>query len=270
MKKLIVTADDFGYSRHVNKAVIRCFREGIATSTSLIANTGYFYESVKLLKKSRNLEIGIHVNLTEFKPLAKTKRLTDKDGHFYDKNLWHLGYCNAVDKKELENEIEMQILKALSSGLKIMHINGHNHVHIFPNVIDAVVKLAKKYGIGCVRVPNDSGHSGNTVEHGIKRIMDRLSKTAKIKILKNRLKTTDAFYGALNIHDMDLNRLSEILKSIKHGTSELMVHPAYADEKGDSFHQSGQREKEIELLTSNKTKNLIKKLKIQLTSFSKI
>ena len=66
MKKLIVTADDFGYSRNVNKAIIRCFRNGIVTSTSLLANTKYFDESVKLLKLNKNLDVGMHINLTEF------------------------------------------------------------------------------------------------------------------------------------------------------------------------------------------------------------
>ncbi|MGH9864633.1 MAG: ChbG/HpnK family deacetylase, partial [Candidatus Acidiferrales bacterium] len=38
MKRLIVNADDFGYTRGVNAGIVRAFREGIVTSTTLMAN----------------------------------------------------------------------------------------------------------------------------------------------------------------------------------------------------------------------------------------
>ena len=261
MKQLIVTADDFGYSKYTNRAIIKCFREGIVTSTSLIVNTRYFNESIKLLKKNKKLNVGLHINLTEFKPLTKSESLTDKHKDFIDKNKWFNGYYKQIKKNEVENEINAQILKFLSSGLKITHINGHNHIHIFPKIIDVVVKLAKKYRIKCIRIP---------YEFGIKSLIYEFSKTARTTISKSNLKTTDAFYGILNMHAMDFDKLSTILNSIKNGTNELMVHPAYIDRKGDIFHQSKQREKEIQLLTNNKIKQLIKKRGINLTNFSQI
>ncbi len=88
MKQLIITADDFGYSKYTNKAIIECFKKGIVTSTSLIVNTKYFRESIKLLKRNKNLDVSLHINLTEFKPLTKSKILVDKNGNFIDKNKW--------------------------------------------------------------------------------------------------------------------------------------------------------------------------------------
>lgn len=273
MKQLIVTADDFGYSINVNNAITKCFRYGIVTSASLIANSNYFNGSISLLKQNKGLDAGLHINLTEFKPLTDTKTLADKGGNFVGKTEWLNGHYRYADKNEVENEIETQITKALSSGLNITHINGHNHAHIFPNVIDIVIKLAKKYRIGCIRLPDEkitgkSRESSN--EMGKSNIPAMFSKHAKIKILKSGLKTTNSFYGILNMGNMDFDKLHMMLKSMHDGTAELMVHPAYIGKRGDAFHQSRQRENEIKLLTNSNVKKLIKKYNIKLTSFSQI
>lgn len=270
MKQLIVTADDFGYSKYVNKAIIKCFKEGIVTATSFLVNTEYFEESVKLLKQNTNLDVGIHVNLTEFKPLTKAKTLITHDRNFIVKNRWFNGYYNKIDEKEVENEIEAQILKAFSSGLKISHIDGHNHIHIFPKVVGVVIKLTRKYNIEYMRIPYDVEYTKYVQKQDKISIFSKFSKIAKRKIIKNKIKTTDTFYGMLNLYDMDFDKLSLILKSIKDGTNEFMVHPAFVDKNGDDFHQSKQREIEIKLLTDNKIKQLIKKEKIKLTNFSRL
>lgn len=270
MKQLIITADDFGYSKFTNNAIIKCFQKGIVTSTSLIVNTKYFDKSVELLEQNKALDVGVHINLTEFKPSTRNKTLIDKNGNFIDKNKWFNEYYKKADIDEIENKIEAQILKAISSGLNIMHINGHNHIHIFPNIVDVVIKLAKKYKIMFVRLPYEKIiNKRNFKNHQIikRDLIADLSISAKNKIIKNRLKTTDAFYGILNMDNMDFEKLSQIFTSMKDGTSELMVHPAYADKKGDKFHRSKQREKEIGLLKSSNVKELMKKFSINLTSF---
>lgn len=269
MKRLIITADDFGYSRNVNRAIIKCFKNGSITSTSLLVNTKYFDESVRLLKSNENLDFGMHINLTEFKPLTNAKTLTDRGGYFFNKNKWIEGHHKKAKKKEIEKEIEAQIVKALSSKLKTTHINGHNHIHVFPKVIDAVVKLAKKYKIKYIRLPLESNFR-RVKQNNFTKLISQLSKTARNKINKNQLKATDDFYGILNMHDMDFDKLSNIVKSLKNGTSELMTHPAYIDRNGDVFHQSRQRENEINLLTNKKIIRAIKKLKINLTNFSEL
>ena len=50
MKQLIVNADDFGYTRGVNRAVVEAYRNGIVTSTSLMANGDAFEDAVALAR----------------------------------------------------------------------------------------------------------------------------------------------------------------------------------------------------------------------------
>lgn len=271
MKRLIVTADDFGYSSFVNRAIIHCFRKGIVTSASFIANTQYFSESIRMLRQNKKLDIGLHVNLTEFFPLTRAKTLTGTNGKFLDKNEWHNGYCSNADRHEIENEIESQIIKFLSSGLNLTHINGHNHIHVFPEIIDIIVKLAKRHGIRYVRLPDERIINKNqrlSDEIQKRNVLAKFSKAARNKIIKNRLETTNSFYGILDMNNMDFYRMSLILDSIEDGTTELMVHPAYADKRGDIFHRSIQREREIRILTDYKIKKMIGKNGIKLANYS--
>ena len=60
-RRLIVNADDFGASEEVNEAVIRAFKEGVLTSTSLMVTGAAAEHAVKLAKENPGLAVGIHL-----------------------------------------------------------------------------------------------------------------------------------------------------------------------------------------------------------------
>jgi predicted glycoside hydrolase/deacetylase ChbG (UPF0249 family) len=267
MKKLIVTADDFGYGRNVNKAIIKCFKDGIVTSTSLLANTKHFGESIGLLKKNRGLDVGLHLNLTEFRPLTRSKTL-EKNGNFVKKEEWYNGHFKIADKGEIESEAEAQFKKAISSGLDITHVDGHNHIHVFPKIIDIAAKLARKYNVKWIRLPYEKAGIRPYKASPKKRLHSREQALSRIHL--HGLAAPDNFFGGFFLRAANTKKLIDILNSLGDGVNELMVHPAYLDKSGDYFHKSGQRENEIRLLTSPKIKSFIKENKIMLTSFSKL
>ena len=63
MKRLIVNADDFGYTHGVNAGIIRGFRDGIITSTTIMANGAAFEDAVDYAKENPSLGVGIHLVL---------------------------------------------------------------------------------------------------------------------------------------------------------------------------------------------------------------
>ena len=67
--KLIINADDFGYSNGVNYGIIDAFKNGILTSTTCLTNMPGFNHAIQLAKENPNLGIGIHLTLTCGKPL---------------------------------------------------------------------------------------------------------------------------------------------------------------------------------------------------------
>jgi hypothetical protein len=59
-RRVIINADDFGMSAEVNEAVIRAYKEGVLTSTSLMVTGAAFEQAVTLAKENPGLAVGIH------------------------------------------------------------------------------------------------------------------------------------------------------------------------------------------------------------------
>ena len=70
--KVIINADDFGYSEGVNQGIIRAYTQGVLSSTTVLANlvkVGDLLKITNLSQASKSpLGIGIHLNLTFGKP----------------------------------------------------------------------------------------------------------------------------------------------------------------------------------------------------------
>ncbi|HDN80491.1 MAG TPA: ChbG/HpnK family deacetylase, partial [Chloroflexi bacterium] len=82
---LIVNADDFGRSPGVNRGIIKAYREGIVSSTSVMTNQPYFEEAASLLRDHPSLGAGVHLVFTAWKPVLppeKIPSLVDEKGFF--------------------------------------------------------------------------------------------------------------------------------------------------------------------------------------------
>src|SRR3981081_1226976 len=69
-RNLIVNADDLGWTVGVNRGIEGAHRNGIVTSASLLANGGAFAEAVELARGTRGLGVGVHLNLSDGRPIA--------------------------------------------------------------------------------------------------------------------------------------------------------------------------------------------------------
>src|SRR5205085_8509787 len=70
MKRLIVNADDFGFTRGVNAGILRAFQGGILTSATLMANGDAFDEAAEMARAHPGLGVGIHLVAVGGRPLA--------------------------------------------------------------------------------------------------------------------------------------------------------------------------------------------------------
>ena len=140
--KLILNADDFGLSQSVNKGILECLDEGLVSSTTMMMNTPYTDEAIKLAKDRELKNIGIHLNLTYGKsvlPASEIPSLVDENGTFH--YVCMLGYYTQyVDAKK---ELRAQIEKFLDSGLKPDHLDHHHYFNEIPNILKAYLELAQ-------------------------------------------------------------------------------------------------------------------------------
>jgi len=200
-KRLIVTADDVGLHPGMTAGAIRAHREGIVTACSLVANGAAFYDAVERLRDVPSLEIGVHLTLVEERSLTGM-RLPRSYVEFVR---------DMKDRVAIERELRAQIERVLASGLRITHLNGHQHVHMWPSVFLIVSTLADEYGIGYVRRVRDRGGRGG--------IMRRLSIAAL-----NTLGSGGSTIGVMEAGHLTADRIIQLLRHVK-GTTELVTHP---------------------------------------------
>ena len=124
----------------INNGIIRCFQEGCLTSTSLMCGAPAFNNAVALLKNNEGLGVGVHLTLVggvaPVLPVEEVKSLVDENGLFFSdytvfiKNF----YLGKVKKNEIKRELEAQLLKAASTGLKFTHVVGFMVALSSPNL----------------------------------------------------------------------------------------------------------------------------------------
>lgn len=260
-KKLIINADDLGFSLGVNQAILRANTEGFLTHASLMANTKYFINAVEeIIPKSKNLKVGVHVNLTCGKALSSNNILA-KNG-LIQSTFVKLLFLPKTEKnlQSLENEIEAQIVKIKETGISISHIDGHEHVHIIPSINKIVRKLAKKYDIPRIREINENLFE--SLKFNAKTAS--FSNVIKLLLLKtlslfNKNENKVGFYCMLNTCEINGENLFHYLsKSNSYDEVEIMLHPCIQgiddekylktlDPRFITFFEDEFRKKELEL-----------------------
>src|SRR5882724_4025981 len=116
---LIVNADDFGMTEGHNRAIIDAHRNGIVTSTSLLANGYAFEHAADLARQIPTLGVGVHLTLTEGLPVSTFDARFLDDSHKLP--LSNQPYARAMLTLRLpytaiSREFEAQIKKVIAAG----------------------------------------------------------------------------------------------------------------------------------------------------------
>jgi hypothetical protein len=250
VKRLVVTADDFGLTAGVVEGIVEAHERGIVTSTSLMVNALAADAAFAEARRLPSLATGLHFVLTFGSPIGETKpiaRLLDREGRFQRKGS---GAHERARPAEVRDELRAQI-RAFEDGVgrPPTHIDGHHHVHVHPGTLRVVIEEAGRLGIP-VRSTDDA-------------VRDRLAL--------ERIRTCDRFLDRFYGSDVSEETLLEILHDLSEGTSELMCHPARED--GELLSLSGYvtpRYAELQILTSATVLDAVSRLGIELVPMSAV
>jgi predicted glycoside hydrolase/deacetylase ChbG (UPF0249 family) len=287
MKRLIVNADDFGLTEHVNRGILDAHRSGVVTSATILANGMAFESAVAASKRFHRLGIGVHLNLTEGMPVADAshiRTLVDRGGrlHMTPARLWAGIATGQVSLSDIEVELRAQVMKVIRAGIQPTHFDGHKHVHVLPRVSEIVIGLAREFRIPAVRCPlehnpHTNGPSQNRMlsristgkQFLVSRVVSKLARSFREKLERAGLHSPTHFSGISQTGFLDATAIRRILQNLQPGTSELMCHPGYRDV---NLERTGTRlltEREIEIqgLTAGSVKNLALSGGIQLWNY---
>jgi len=156
--KLILNADDLGFSPMVNQTIFELSNLGRLTSASLVVNMPASQLALNECSTHSNLSVGIHLNLTKGKPILASDQipsLLNRNENFYPAAMFYpLASIKRISTVDAEIECRAQIELALNAGLHPSHLDTHNHWHMLPRFNKIVQKLAQEYKIPFVRPTN--------------------------------------------------------------------------------------------------------------------
>jgi chitin disaccharide deacetylase len=284
MKRLIVNADDFGYTHGVNSGVIRGFRDGIITSTTIMASGAAFEDAVELAKQNPRLGVGVHLVLvgeSSVEAASAIPSLADGKGRLPATLaiLTRKLLTGAVRGEDIAREFRAQIKKVVCAGIEPTHVDSHKHTHSHPRVMEQVVRVAEEFGIRRVRKPFEdagvllwAGFGGGW--SSLKRRMAGLAgRTAapqfKKMVREHGMCTPDRFWGVAATGRLRRGTLLSVIGSLPDGVNEVMCHPGEYDEELEHSRTRLRKERqgELDALTDPAVRKAIDQQEIELMNY---
>lgn len=270
-RKLIINADDFGWSEDINAACIALATAGNLTSVSFMANS--CTNSHKELSKLKNLDIsiGVHLNISTGQPINPStinSPLVTHDGFFKANNKnTNEALLNALRIGSIQKEFDAQIEYARGLGIEISHLDTHHHVAKIPTIAFSMANSARKHNIRCVRAP---------ASFNLKRF-DLLRKSI-VRVNKIIFSRFNLLSPKLRFGLTKQNSWSEFVNTIHEwtkssvwqpgSTAELNCHPSFCNGvSGQSQEMAVRRPSDLKILSNEKLSELFASLKIRLITY---
>jgi hopanoid biosynthesis associated protein HpnK len=221
MKRVIFTADDFGLCSEVNEAVEEGHTRGVLSAASLMVAAPAAQDAVARAKHLPRLKVGLHLTLVDGRPLlppADIPALVDSGGAF-SADLVGAGikwFFSPAARRDLRKEIRAQFEAFRATGLKLDHVNAHNHMHLHPTVLKMVLDLAQEFGVPAIRLPSEPPQPGLAPWLWLMRKRIRAAG----------LRTNDRVVGYHLTGHLTEDRVLSALDKLEDGVSEFYFHPA--------------------------------------------
>lgn len=265
---LIVNADDFGLTPGVSRGIAEAMEAGVVTSASVMVNMPAWDDAVaRLPALATRASFGLHLNLVTGRPLTRATSLVDAStGEFVSLRqfAWR-AVTGRLRDDDIARECEAQLARLRDVGIPVAHADSHRHVHMLSPVWRAIAPVLQDLR---VRRPIEAlPFSLRAPRARVKSCLLRASSLAHGSVPGAG---TVRFIGlSLQGSPHFARELRRAIEQLPAGTTELMVHPGFADEvlsSIDSYTRA--RERELRVLTSMAFRAWLDASAVQMTSFS--
>ena len=272
MKRLIINADDYGWTPSISRGIRETHLNGVVTSTTCVMNMPWTaYDIALAVQETRRLGLGVHLVLTMGQPMLPVEAvpsLVDENGNLLRQDVF-IQNLTRLDITEVKAEWRAQIEAFIrAAGRKPDHLDSHHHSSFLtPELFRAMLEIAREYNC-LIRNPITYDHKSIVSLPGV---ADFLSEFAPRQIEELRVRTTDTvcvdFYDDGATHE----NLLDIFSRLEHGTTEVMCHPGYVGETvvRESVY-TFQRERELKILTDPAIRQVIQENDIELITFANL
>ncbi len=281
MKRVIVTADDFGLSIGINEAIEEAHQRGALTTASLMVGARATREAIERARRLPSLRVGLHLVLVNGTPVSSPETipdLLDPRGEFCP-HLFRSGvkfFFRPGVRQQLEVEIRAQFQAFRSTGLSLDHVNCHNHMHLHPTIGGLVLKVGREFGLRAVRYPYEPVlPSWRASRKGLGRKgVSGLFLWPWLALLRKQLRRAQVLsnHFVFGMHDSGNMKLDLVLRFLQYlppGVTEIYFHPASRpDSELDRVAKNYRYQEEFATLTSPALRQALQASGIQCISFS--
>lgn len=258
MKRLVVNADDFGFTRDVNQGIVEAHCNGILTATTLMATGAAFDDAVRLARENPSLDIGVHLVLVGEPPFPLT--------------VTQLIHAVALGRIRVYDELIAQVRRIVDAGLRPTHLDTHKHTHLLPPVLDAVARISEECGIPWVRRPFDFPMTYNDVpwaRRATSTALGALRRHFGRILAKHGCRSTDHFAGFQITDRYTSADLVQLMGALPPGTTEFMCHPGIctAELRSARTRLKESREQELRVLTSPEVRAALARNGVELVNY---
>jgi len=265
-KLLILHADDLAVSHSQDRASFAALDRGAASSASIMVPCPWLTEVAEYAKVHPDADLGLHLTLTsEWKnyrwgPVASRNEVPGLLGP--DENLWPdvPFVAKHATAAEVEKEIRAQIELALKVGIRPTHLDSHMGTLFSAAYFPVYVKVAHEYGLPflAMRTPG--------------------APASMLALLKDTDIVPDAIMiagGATKPENWASYYLG-VIRSLKPGLSELIVHLAYDDAEmqaiteGHPAYGSAWRQRDFDVITSPEFRKALQDNQVTLVGWKAI
>jgi hopanoid biosynthesis associated protein HpnK len=235
LRRLIVTADDFGAAVEVNEAVEEAARKGVLRAASLMVAAPGCADAVRRAKRTPQLRVGLHLVLVEGRPLLPPATLPDivtAEGLFRT-DMARMGadiFFKPRVRRQLAREIEAQFDIYATTGLPLDHVNTHKHYHLHPTIASMILQIGRAYGMRASRAPIEPRAVLAAVDPAAipppAYVTEPWARMVRARYRRAGVMMADHVFGLAWSGAMTADRVGGIIRRLPEGLSELYLHPA--------------------------------------------
>lgn len=287
-----MNADDFGFTRGVNRGIVEAHSRGVVTSSTLMANGAAFSDAVALAQTLPRLSVGCHVVLIDGQPVLdpeSTPGLVNPDAASRDSGAARFrdgiagfalrALAGRLDAREIEAEVTAQIRKIQAAGIVVSHLDTHKHTHLFPRVLRPLLRAGAACGVRAVRNPFGPrrplrssqllARPGLWMRYAEMRVLQGFAGKFHAAVAEQGFATPDGTLGVEVTGVLDETLFRAIASSIPEGTWEFVCHPGYndADLQAPKTRLGESREIELHALTLPEARSTFSEAGISLISY---
>lgn len=272
-RQVIFNADDFGFSNAVNAGIIAAHEGGLVRSTSVMATGESFTEAAAYARAHPTMDVGLHFTLCDGQPVSDPRKvgsLIDTDGRFprnYAAFLrrWFAGRIAIAD---VATELRAQLEKACDAGLRITHLDSHQHLHALPGILQVVMQVASEAGVAAVRNPDERGISfWRPFRSGQRLALSSTWAVACGRLPHDTLQAPDHFVGVIHTGRWNSANLHRHIRALRPGLTEICCHPRTVPLDSEKPDWGNDPAVELAALTDPELPQFLEEERIRVTTF---